>query len=489
MKPHALLFALAFPVLVLGQEIVAPPVMADLQTYLYDSGLHAHFGNAPAVVHGHEILWPGASSLRILFANVAIGPNDFLRVVSPITGEVHRLDQVELAKWEFTSGYFNGDRLRIELVLAPESSGSFRVGSLLVGLAPPGTDTICGVDDRIASTDYKSMRFSTLSGGQAASAGCTIWLAGGGDCALSAGHCFSGGTLAVAETMCPPSLSSGAVQHPPIQFQFTVQTATITFVNGGQGNDFGVCKLNPNNLGQSPSALFGSFQLAFALPSVGESIRITGYGTDDGVQNQTLQTHVGPYSSTSGTSIRYATDTTGGNSGSPVIQEATGLAVGIHTHGGCTTTGGANSGTSTTLAAFVSAFNALCPPPLPSFNIAATTTGGGVNDFHLQVNNLPATMVQGFTLLSLDTSLPAGQGSLLGIKADALTLACLTSPPFAGNVLHWTLPAPGLYPSVPFALPAGAVPFAPGTKIDVRVAAFEAGGANLTATNLVRVTF
>src|SRR5690606_20127707 len=49
----------------------------------------------------------------------------------------------------------------------------------------------------------------------------------------------------------------------------------------------------------------------------------------------------------SGTTMRYQVDTTGGNSGSPVIDEATGEAVGVHTHGGCTTAGtGSNSGTS-----------------------------------------------------------------------------------------------------------------------------------------------
>jgi len=51
--------------------------------------------------------------------------------------------------------------------------------------------------------------------------------------------------------------------------------------------------------------------------------------------------------------MRYQTDTEGGNSGSPVIDDATGVAVGVHTHGGCTTGGGGNnSGTSTFLAAF-----------------------------------------------------------------------------------------------------------------------------------------
>lgn len=46
--------------------------------------------------------------------------------------------------------------------------------------------------------------------------------------------------------------------------------------------------------------------------------------------------------------MQYVTDTTGGNSGSPVIWENTGQAVGIHTHGGCGSSGGQNSGTSST---------------------------------------------------------------------------------------------------------------------------------------------
>lgn len=37
--------------------------------------------------------------------------------------------------------------------------------------------------------------------------------------------------------------------------------------------------------------------------------------------------------------------TQGGNSGSPVIHEETGHAIGIHTHGGCSATGGSNTGT------------------------------------------------------------------------------------------------------------------------------------------------
>ena len=54
---------------------------------------------------------------------------------------------------------------------------------------------------------------------------------------------------------------------------------------------------------------------------------------------------MGPFVNSSGTTVGYVTDTQGGNSGSPVIWEQTGDAVGIHTHGGCSSTGGNNWGT------------------------------------------------------------------------------------------------------------------------------------------------
>ena len=364
--------ALALP-MVRAQDIVPPPPMAVLEPLVHQSGWHSNPTDKPAVVHSYLAVVPGADSLRLLFSSVSLGDDDTIRVSSPLSNEVHELDATERAKWQDTTGYFNGDRLQIELVLAPGSTGAFTMTEALVGRDPFGQESICGTDDRIASTDFRSMRFSSLSGGMAASAGCTIWLASTNNCALSAGHCFSGGTLLVAETMCPQSTSGGAVQHPPIRYQFTVDAATISFVNGGVGNDWGVCRLNANTQGELPSALFGHFNVVASLPAAGNLIRITGYGTDSGVTNQTLQTHVGPAVAPTGTQLRYSTDTTGGNSGSPVIDEATGNAIGIHTHGGCTSTGGSNSGTSATLAAFQTAFTALgCtggPPPLHEFQV------------------------------------------------------------------------------------------------------------------------
>jgi hypothetical protein len=54
---------------------------------------------------------------------------------------------------------------------------------------------------------------------------------------------------------------------------------------------------------------------------------------------------VGPYVTFTGTTVQYQTDTTGGNSGSPIILEDLGVAIGVHTNGGCDSGGGQNSGT------------------------------------------------------------------------------------------------------------------------------------------------
>ncbi|GAB4145861.1 MAG: hypothetical protein Fur0037_13830 [Planctomycetota bacterium] len=86
--------------------------------------------------------------------------------------------------------------------------------------------------------------------------------------------------------------------------------------------------------------------------TISGDIRITGYGTGNGTTgsptaNQAQKTHAGPRVSTStANAVSYRTDTTGGNSGSPVIYEPAGQVVGVHTHGGCTSSGGRNSGTS-----------------------------------------------------------------------------------------------------------------------------------------------
>ncbi len=88
------------------------------------------------------------------------------------------------------------------------------------------------------------------------------------------------------------------------------------------------------------------------VPSAdGTTLRIRGHGVypappaPRNERNGTQQTDSGPYQSKVGTTVKYRVDTTGGNSGSAVEHVPDSLVYAIHTHGGCTFTGGTNKGT------------------------------------------------------------------------------------------------------------------------------------------------
>jgi hypothetical protein len=240
---------------------------------------------------------------------------------------------------------------------------------------------------------------------------------------LTAGHCSSS-SLQTAQFNVPLSTSGGGLVHPPASDQYAVDVSSKQN-NGGQGvgNDWGYFGCFPNaSTGLTP---FGKQLVRYhlALPpsfNGSESIRITGYGTDSGSANQTQQTHSGPWATLNGNTVQYRTDTTGGNSGSPVVHEPSGNAIGIHTHGGCSTTGsGQNSGTASTHAGLLAALasptgvcagsgacssvgNNYCLPGALFSVISATGTASvGANDLVLHANNIP-TNKTGIFMYSLN---------------------------------------------------------------------------------------
>jgi len=98
--------------------------------------------------------------------------------------------------------------------------------------------------------------------------------------------------------------------------------------------------------GKYPGELQGSYKIRMTPSRTGDRVRITGYGADtEPTTNFAQQTSAGPITELSGTAMRYAVDTRGGNSGSSVIREDTEEIVAIHTHGGCSGQGGANQST------------------------------------------------------------------------------------------------------------------------------------------------
>lgn len=321
-----------------------------------DSGPVENIGRSNDAVFAETIRVPDASWIRLKFdevrlsGNEADGTGSFLVITSLLDGYFQILYASHVRQWQNTSAYFNGDAVRIELFATPRTGENRIVIRETIAGEPVFEEdanerSICGtVDDRVLSNDPRVGRAMPVT--------CTAWLFNDENkCLLTAGHC-AGASLQVMQFNVPLSTSGGSTVNPPPQDQYPIDPASVQSQNGGVGNDwcyFGCFKNSNTDL--TPAQAQGDYFILapFAPPVSGQDIRITGYG---GVSapvsptwNYVQKTHVGPYVSLSGNTVRYATDTTGGNSGSPVIDESTGLAIGIHTHAGCTTGGGSNQGT------------------------------------------------------------------------------------------------------------------------------------------------
>ncbi|MCA0174679.1 MAG: trypsin-like serine protease [Proteobacteria bacterium] len=367
---HRHLLALAAG-LVLGASALAQTASDEfvLRDYAFDSATARSEAAA-----GHVVRLEGAPWVRLLFKQVELAPGAKLRITSLQDGAVQHLDAASLRQWQWSSAYFNGSAVKVE-VLGNAKGSRFAIGKVMVGktgaeLAAAraeaarqnDTESQCGTtDDRVPSIVRYSARLMSV--------GCTANLMNTG-CFTTAGHCMTSASSAkVVEFNVPPSQANGNVVHPAPKDQYTL-TNNRKFVQTVIGNDWGAFTTNPNSetgltalQAQGASLTFGP------SPAVGDTAQIDGYGVDSGTANQTLQVNSGPITevNAAATRLRYRADTEGGNSGSAVL--VNGQMVAIHTNAGCTRTGGANQGTLISNAAFQTAYEEVCgsePPAGPT---------------------------------------------------------------------------------------------------------------------------
>ncbi|MCR9246033.1 MAG: hypothetical protein NXI31_13460 [bacterium] len=323
-----------------------------------DSGYVENTNTSPAARGIPVSVWstvvsiPGSASLRLSYSGVLLsGARDrgadgsYLKITSLVDGHHQMQHLVHVEQWRETSAYFNGDSVLVEIFAQPGTGENRLIIDSVSARTSDGEDSICfGTDLRALSSDPRAGRNQPT--------GCSSWLIDDCQhCFLTAGHCAGSG-LQVVEFNVPLSNGNGSLNHPSPSDQYAVDTTSLQS-NGGQGvgNDwayFGVFANSNTNL--TPYQANGGQSYVLTQPSTSfGTIRITGYGTVSSpvspTWNQVQKTHAGPLFSFSGTTVRYQTDTTGGNSGSPVIVDGTNLAIGIHTHGGCNSSGGSNAST------------------------------------------------------------------------------------------------------------------------------------------------
>jgi len=382
------LFGVAFA----GPAYAQPAYLQEYEaTVDFFSGVYSGVGQEVETSVTESFSYGGIPWLRLYFGECNLGENSYLVVTSDLDGSEQTINAAELANWGNTSAYFNGDTVTVELVIAPGDDDIFyTVDSMVVGEWAEGddsdgqTESICGTtDNRVASTDNRGGRLRPM--------GCTAWLISN-DSVLTAGHCVDAdpdsvpgncGPLLpdgvidmnntwVVEFNVPASLANGTIVVSAAADQYAVDVTGAQWrydgCGQGIGKDWAVFQVFDNaTTNTDPHIRFGFHRVTDANPAVNNTMRITGFGTDNlppgttgnrNVQNQTNQTHTGPYvdqiagNNAADLIHRYVVDTTGGNSGSPIIWTTTNpdFTIGIHTNAGCGGTDasptGANQGTS-----------------------------------------------------------------------------------------------------------------------------------------------
>ena len=320
------------------------------------SGPRTNLWPATTVVWSELIDVPGATALQVRFENVRLDSDLDAIIVTGITdGAVQRLNAESLKLWRNHTAWFNGSTVAVALELAPGSHGYLEIAGALADQPPVFQETICGTgDNRTVTTDVRVCRVvssANLNCGLPGPCAASAFMISNTSTILTARHVAILNIFTIAEFNVPISQTSGAIVHPAPADQYPIDQASVQMSAASVvGDDWAVARLHPNANGDTAVSRQGTgFALAGSIPIPGTTIRITGFGIDntpDGSRHHACQTHTGPFVIGVGNTLNYSVDTENGNSGSAVRNNVTGQVIGIHTNGGCTSTGGSNAGTS-----------------------------------------------------------------------------------------------------------------------------------------------
>jgi V8-like Glu-specific endopeptidase len=322
-------------------------------------------------VHRQVIEYAGTSLMQLHFGEYRLGEGSFLTVISLADGGLQRLDAAGIESWFGSSAMFNGDAVEIELHSAAGDDDAFVVVESVSVSDPPdhqivraqgAVASICNDgDNRGNSNDSRVARLSTMGFWPG---GCTAWLISNG-AVLTAGHCGDPDgdlTGAYIEFSVPPSMSDGRSVAADPSDQYPVSNGAYHwYASNGEGDDYQVFVVSTNSTtGLRAHIQQGFFRLSDSSPAADTTLRVTGFGLDNipagsagssalccdasnddvceydcNSDSVTQQTSTGRLDAIGGGVVEHEVDTMPANSGSPVIWESNGLALGIHTTGGC----------------------------------------------------------------------------------------------------------------------------------------------------------
>lgn len=214
-----------------GQSTQPLPLSQYDAEFDFNSGPVVNTGGELAPVISEVVSIPGADWLRLRFDEVSLagqkelGNDSYLRITSLEDGAVQFLDKVAIQQWRYTSAYFNGDTVLVELMAHPNSGvNELSMSTVIAGTPPTVGESICGsTDDRVLSSDPRAARALPI--------GCTAWMIDDSEhCFLTAGHCNGGGNSDINVIQFNVPLSSSCsfpsgLNHPGPEDQYASDAA------------------------------------------------------------------------------------------------------------------------------------------------------------------------------------------------------------------------------------------------------------------------
>ncbi len=276
----------------------------DLQTdefapYTLDSGKLGTTERDASVVFEETITVRDAVRMRLYFSEVELRPGSSVRMTSMLDGGTQELDGDGLTMWNYTSAYFNGGSVHLELIAAPKSVDNRiafdRVAVKIVqaGRGEPCNETDCGicggVDDRVPSFE--------LWAGRLMPTGCTASIYNTASSAVTAGHCSACDLDQILQFNVPLSdPGSCSMNAPGPEHQFPITGHLCRWSRVEPLTDWSVMTVGTNHLGETPYERYGVYRPIASVPAgQGDPVEVFGYGmdNDDRDRSQTQQHSTG----------------------------------------------------------------------------------------------------------------------------------------------------------------------------------------------------
>jgi len=361
-----LALALAVPVVV-GTTAAATPALQPLVTQIGEERTASISLGGPALSDRRsvEVRHPDATYIKVHFASLRLGANDYVTVADPTGRELYTYHGVPATtdssrtlhgRPGFAAMSVDGE-VAVVTLHASTPGSAVRIDGYWRGYTEaeivahnPGIESVCSTDARRDVVCYQSSHPAEYARSRAVAklligggGSCTTWRVGNTNRMLTNKHCFS---------------TQAEVQASEMQFAFDCATcggnnpgagtkvsgAQLLRVSAGSSNELDYTLYSVNNFATIEG--FGTLFLETRAPVNGERIYIPGHGDGapkrlsifEDTQGGTLCTVRNAAINT--WNMSYSCDTSGGNSGSPVLS-ADHKVLALHHLGGCPNNQGA----------------------------------------------------------------------------------------------------------------------------------------------------